>query len=108
MVFVLLGAMLAAPMAAQALTVERNDPERPAGCHEETGQPPTPAPTSHQCCQSSHDFAIVQQRFIEQGGLGVVSPISFAQSPEQPAPPCDFLNPAIVPGDPPSALPLRI
>jgi len=108
-VFVLFGAMLAAPLAAQrSIATQGNSQERLAGCHEDGGRPPAPSPTGHQCCQSSHDFAIVQQRFIEQPDLRVLSQIVFAQSLEQPAPLCDFLNPAIAPGDPPSALPLRV
>ena len=107
-VLVLLGAVLAAPLAAQASIAERNGPERPASCHQETGQPSVPTPTSHQCCQSSHDFALVPQRCVGQACLEAVSQVMLAPSPELKGSARDFVHLAIAPGDPPTAPPLRV
>ena len=107
-VFVLLSAVLAAPLTALASIPERNGPEQPAGCHQETGRPAAPPPTSHQCCQSSHEFALVPQRCIEQPSLQAVSRVVPAPSPELEVSACDLVQLAIAPGDPPAAPPLRV
>ena len=107
-VFILLGALLAAPLTVQASIAERNGPDPPAGCHQETGQPPTPAPTNHQCCQSSHDFAIVPQRHIEQSSLLALSQVVLAPSPELKVSAGGLVRLAIAPGDPATAPPLRV
>jgi hypothetical protein len=58
--FLLLSPLLAAPMVAQGLRPDLASDARPAGCHEDHGNVPAPAPASHSCCLASHHPAILQ------------------------------------------------
>ena len=57
----LLAAVPSAPWAAQVLRPDTISHERSAGCHEDNGDVPDPAPISHSCCQGEHHPAILQQ-----------------------------------------------
>jgi hypothetical protein len=108
MVLFLLAAVITAPLAAQELRTDASSHARPAGCHEDDGNVPAPAPASHSCCLGAHHPAILQQssslRASFQGSVGVdVVPHSVTV-----AVPSRFLNLVIVPGDPPILSPLRV
>src|SRR5277367_4093805 len=61
LVCLLLIAVITAPLGAQGLRPDGPGHDRPTGCHEDGGNVPTPAPTSHNCCQNGHHPAILQQ-----------------------------------------------
>jgi hypothetical protein len=103
-VFVLLSAVLVAPVVVQARLASASVPERPAGCHEDGGKQPAPGPTSHQCCQGGHDFAVLLS--APGVSLEVSALIQFSQGAMELAALNTLPNPAIVSGDPPS--PLRV
>jgi hypothetical protein len=102
MLFVLLGAVIVAPLAARGF-VTPGGQDGPAGCHED-GKRPIPGPTSHQCCQGGHDFAILLA--TPGPSLEASALIQFSQVATTPTTLNTLPNPAIVSGDPPS--PLRV
>jgi len=108
MVFLLLAAVITAPLAAQGLRPDGPSHERPAGCHEDAGDVPAPRPTSHSCCQAGHDFAILQQGSTLLSPLQLSPQVDFMPHSVAAAEPGDFLNLVIVSGDPPIPLPLRV
>jgi hypothetical protein len=105
-VFVLLSAVLAAPLAGQALLASAGAQERPAGCHEDSRKPPAPGPTSHQCCQGGHDSAILLP--TPGPSLEVAALVQFPQGSFALAVLSSLPNLATVSGDPPIASPLRV
>lgn len=105
-VFVLLSAVLAAPLGEQGLVASAGAHERPAGCHEDSGKPPAPGPTSHQCCQGGHDFAILQP--TPGPSLEVSALVQFSRTAVVLVVLSCLPKLAIVSGDPPIASPLRV
>jgi hypothetical protein len=69
------------PMAAQAGAMSGAPHERAAGCHGHGEPDSIPAQTSHQCCQSGHDQAVLRAPHLPQSELQVVERVSseFAQ-----------------------------
>ena len=108
LVFLLLAAVITAPLAAQGLRPDGPSHERPAGCHEDAGNVPAPGPTSHNCCQGGHDLAILQQSSTLPSPLQLAAQVDFMPHSVAAAEPGDFLNLVIVSGDPPILSPLRV
>ncbi len=108
LVFLLLAAVITAPLAAQGLRPDDRYHERPAGCHEDAGNVPVPRPASHSCCHVGHDFAILQQSSTLPLPLQLSSPVDVMPHSVAAAEPGDFLNLVIVSGDPPVPSPLRV
>jgi len=108
LVFLLLAAVITAPLAAQGLRPDGPSHERPAGCHEDAGNVPAPRPTSHSCCQAGHDFAILQQSSTLPSALQLSPQVDFMPHSVAVAEPGDFLNLGIVSGEPPILSPLRV
>jgi hypothetical protein len=107
LVFVLLAAVVTAPLAAQGLRPD--DPsQRPAGCHEDGGNVPTPGPASHSCCQGGHHPAILQQSCASRPALQVSALVEYSQHLAVSAALSTFLTLGIVSGDPPILSPLRV
>jgi hypothetical protein len=104
----LLAAVMTAPLAAQGLGPQIPSHQRPAGCHEPSGNVPAPGPTSHSCCQGAHRPAILQQSSISRLSLQVLALVEYSRRPVMAA----ALNPlpslAIVSADPPFLSPLRV
>jgi hypothetical protein len=63
--WLLLGAMLGVPLAAQALSFASTPAQPPAGCHEHRQSAP-PAPVSYKCCQAAHRSAVLQSQHMEE------------------------------------------
>jgi hypothetical protein len=57
--FLVIGAVAASPLAAQTLLLQTRRPEHPAKCHEHDKQAP-PDSSSHHCCLTGHDIAVPQ------------------------------------------------
>jgi len=107
LVLLLLGAVITAPLAAQGFRPDPASHERLAGCHEDAGNVPTPAPVSHSCCQVAHHPAILQQsslRWLLQGS----APVVFSQYAAVVAAFNPFQNYLVVSGGPPVMSPLRV
>ena len=108
LLFLLLAAVITAPLAAQGLRPDDPSHERPAGCHEDAGKVPAPGPASHRCCQGGHDLAILQQSSTLSSPLQLSAQVDFMPHSVAAAEPGDFLNLVIVSGDPPILSPLRV
>jgi len=105
LVFLLLAAMITAPLAAQDLRPDVSSHQRPAGCHDD-GNIPVPGPTSHSCCHGGHDFAILPQSFCLPSQA--TASLMYSEATIVVAALNDFSNLAIVSGDPPVTSPLRL
>ena len=103
----LMAAVIAAPLGVQGLPTSAAK-DRPTGCHEDAPMLPAPAPSSHQCCQSGHDSAILLASSSSGLSLHVLTLIDLPQG----AVPLAVLHTlpglAIAYGDPPMLLPLRV
>jgi hypothetical protein len=108
LVLLLLAAVVTAPLAAQGLRPEVSSHERPAGCHEDGGNVPAPGPASHSCCEAGHDFALLPQSSTLPLPLQLPPQVDFMPHSVAVSGPGIFLNFAIVSGDPPIPLPLRV
>jgi hypothetical protein len=108
LVWLLLTAVFAAPLAAQGLRPEAPSHERLAGCHEETGNVPAPGPASHSCCQAGHHPAILQQSSSSRPELQVFALAEAYQDAAVVAAFNPFPHLVIVSGDPPVVSPLRV
>jgi hypothetical protein len=109
LVWLLLAAVVAAPLAAQGLLLDRAAGQQPpAGCHEGGGNLPAPAPASHNCCQVGHHPAILQQSSVPRPALQDLAQVESCQE----AAVGDALDswPSIVveSGGPPVMSPLRV
>jgi hypothetical protein len=108
LVFLLLAAVVAAPLAAQGLRSDRPAHEPPAGCHEDSGRVPAPGPTSHSCCQAGHSPAILQQSSSLQPSLQVSAQVESSQDAAAETAFNLFPSSMIVTGGPPLLSPLRV
>ncbi|HXR16777.1 MAG TPA: hypothetical protein VN777_11320 [Terriglobales bacterium] len=108
LVFLLLAAVMAAPRAAQGLRSDNPAHEPAAGCHEDGGSVPAPAPTSHSCCQAGHSPAILQQSSTLQPSLQVSAQVEFSQNAAAVAAFNLFPSFVFVSGGPPLLSPLRV
>ena len=106
--FLLLGAVIAAPLAAQAVRPSAGAQEPPAGCHEDSGKPSAPGPTSHQCCQGSHHPAILQQSSLLPLPLQAAARGRCSKDMAVVAAFESLPKLVIVSGDPPVVSPLRV
>jgi hypothetical protein len=108
LLFLLMAALLAAPLAPQGLPTSATANDGPSGCHEDAPMVPAPAPSTHQCCQSGHDSAILLASSSSGLSLHVLTLIDLPQG----AVPLAVLHTlpglAIAYGDPPMLLPLRV
>jgi hypothetical protein len=107
-VFLLLSAVIAAPLTAQGIYASVGAQERPAGCHEDSGNVPAPGPTSHSCCQGAHHPAILQQRSVSRPSLQASAPVKDWYHAVVSAALSMLVNLVIKCGDPPLASPLRV
>jgi hypothetical protein len=107
LVFLLLAAMITAPLAAQDLRPDVSSHQRPAGCHDD-GNIPVPGPTSHSCCQSGHDVAMLPQASCLDLSSQAAVPLMHSERTIVFVVLSGFSNLAIVSGDPPVTSPLRI
>jgi hypothetical protein len=104
--WLLLVAVIAAPLGAQVLPSDALAHERPAGCHEDGGNVPAPAPVSHYCCQNMHHPAMVQNstsRPSLQASASVVFPVDTII-----VAPSLFQNFSVASDGPPAMSPLRV
>jgi hypothetical protein len=53
----------ASSLAAQALLSQAQSSERPSGCHEHGSKAPAPRPTSYECCAIGHNTAVPQASY---------------------------------------------
>jgi len=108
LVLLLLAALIAAPLAAPGLRTEAASQQRPAGCHEDSGNVPAPGPINHSCCQAGHHPAIPQQRVTSRPLLQVAALVEYSPHAAVVAALGTFPSFMIVYGDPPAPLPLRV
>src|ERR1039458_5528956 len=107
LVFLLLAAVITAPLAAQGPRPDGPSQERPGACHEDGGSVPAPGPTSHSCCLAAHHPAILQQSSTLRTSLHGSARVYFVPHSVAVARPRTFPNLVIVPGNPPILSPLR-
>jgi hypothetical protein len=108
LVALLVGAVLAAPLGAQDLPASSGTTDQPAGCHESAPVAPAPAPSSHQCCQSGHDSAILLAALSSGPSLHISTLIELPQGGVPLAVLHCLPGLAIAYGDPPILSPLRV
>jgi hypothetical protein len=108
LVLLFLAAVMTAPLAAQGLGPQIPSQERPAACHEPSGNVPGPGPTSHSCCQGTHHPAILQQSSISRLSLQVLALVEYSHLPVMAAALNQLPSFAIVTADPPILSPLRV
>src|SRR5579863_4062860 len=107
LMFLLMAAVLTAPLAAQGWPTPGNSPGQPAGCHEDAPLVPAPAPSSHECCQSGHEAMLLPSSAprLELQVSGLI------QSPRRAVALTEFNrlpSLAIITGEPPALFPLRV
>ena len=82
--------------------------ERPAGCHQH-GSAPAPQPVSYRCCQSGHDYAILQVSFtLQPDSADLTSHVELSEDPIPNTTHQSFRGPATSSTDPPDTTPLRV
>jgi hypothetical protein len=108
MVWLLLAAVIAAPLAAQGVRAQASSQEPPAGCHEDGGKVPEPGPASHSCCQGGHHPAILQQSSASRSLLEISAVLGSSQNAAVVAELNPLPNLPIVSGDPPVLSALRV
>jgi hypothetical protein len=108
LVWLLLATVIAAPLAAQGLLLDRAAAQPPAGCHEDGGNVPAPAPTSHNCCQVGHHPAILQQSSSSRPALQGLAQVKSSQDAAVVAAFNSFPSIVIESGGPPVMSPLRV
>src|SRR4029077_5130719 len=59
-VFLVMVAVSASSLGAQAFLLPTQPHERPPGCHEHGSKAPAPHSTSYQCCLTGHNTALPQ------------------------------------------------
>jgi hypothetical protein len=105
---VLLATIATVSVAGQDVSLMVAAQARPAGCHQH-GTAPVPQPVSYRCCQSGHDFAILQvslSSHLDSACVAVFGPLL-----DTPAP---IFTLQSLPGvatssaDPPDIAPLRV
>lgn len=104
----LLAAVIAAPLAAQGLLLDHAATQQPAGCHDDGGMVPVPAPASHNCCQVGHHPAILQQCSVARPSLQGLAQVESSQDAATVAAFNSFPSCVIVSGGPPVTSPLRV
>jgi hypothetical protein len=104
----LMSAVLATPLATPGLQISASSKDRPAGCHEHGPRVPAPVPISHQCCQNTHDAAMLMPSSTPGPSQEVSALIQFSQGAVVPVAFDNLPNLAIVSGDPPNLSPLRV
>ena len=105
----LLAGVIAAPPAAHGLLLDRAAAQQlPAGCHEDGGNIPAPAPASHSCCQVGHHPAILQQSSAWRPSLQVSAQVESSQDVAVVAASNSFASLVIESGGPPVISPLRV
>jgi len=108
LVLLLMAAVIAAPLEAQASLTSAGTKDRPAGCHEDGPMVPAPGPSSHQCCQSGHDAAILRPSSAPGLALQVSVLVHFSAGAVALAVANSLSNLEIVSADPPIQPPLRV
>jgi len=103
----LLTILIAAPMAAQIISLTPAPQSLSAGCHQHGGKTPASKPISYACCKTGHSMALLQLRFPLRLSCLQVSRLITTATPMQPG-----LEAASVPppplDSPPALAPLRI
>jgi hypothetical protein len=108
-VWLLLAAVIASPLAAQGLLLDRAAAQQPpAGCHEDGGNVPAPAPASHNCCQVGHHQAILQPSSVSRPALQGLARVESSQEAAVVAALDSFPSIVIESGGPPVMSPLRV
>src|SRR5579864_7494443 len=108
LLFMLLAAVIAAPLAAQRLPPGSPSQERPAGCHQDGGNVPSPEPANHSCCQVAHHPAILQQSSSSRPSLQSSALVDYFCHAVMPSALGKLPLLAIASGDPPLTSPLRV
>jgi hypothetical protein len=108
LVFLLLAAVITAPLPAQGFPPLGAAHERPAGCHDDGGSDPAPGPASHNCCQVGHHFAIVPQSSASRSALHGSLRVESLERAIVVARLNSFPNLLTASGDPPITSPLRV
>jgi hypothetical protein len=105
----LLAAVIAAPLALQGLLLDRAAARQlPAGCHEDGGSIPAPAPASHSCCQVGHHPAILQQSSVSRPSFQISAQVESSPDAAVSAVSHSSLSLVIESGGPPTMSPLRV
>ena len=108
LVLLLLAAVVAAPLAAQALQPGAPRHQRPAGCHEDGGNAPAPTPISHSCCEGEHQPAILQQGSTLRSSFQVSAQVESSPDAAVVAAFNPFPSFVVASGGPPVISPLRL
>jgi hypothetical protein len=109
LMLLLVAAVIAAPLAVQGLLLDRAAARQlPAGCHEDGGNIPVPAPASHSCCQVGHHPAILQQSSASRPSLQISAQVESCQDAAVVAVSNSFPSIVIESGSPPVMSPLRV
>jgi hypothetical protein len=104
----LLAAVTGVSLGAQDFAPAKT-PQPAADCHSHGQKVPVPAPVSHNCCQTAHSPAILQQSSISQPP--VVQILTFGEFfsfPDAEFSVGQLRSPLVFPGDPPLTAPLLI
>src|SRR5271170_3021776 len=107
LVCLLLIAVITAPLGALGQRPDAPAREQAAGCHEDGGSVPAPAPTSHNCCQNGHHPAILQRSSGSRPSLHISAQVESSVSAIIVAPGL-FRNFSVVFVGPPVMSPLRV
>jgi hypothetical protein len=109
LVLLLLAAVITLPVAAHGLLVDAAAAYHPpAGCHEDAGSIPAPAPASHNCCQLGHHPAILPASSAPRPPLQISAPIECSQDVPATAA-FNFPSSLVIEsGGPPVMSPLRV
>jgi hypothetical protein len=105
----LLTTMVTVSVAGQDASVMVAAQPRAAGCHQHGSTTPASQPVSYRCCQSGHDFVILQVSLISQ--LSFAHAVSAADSRPVPilnSTPHSLRSLTVSSSDPPDTTPLRV
>jgi hypothetical protein len=106
--FVLLAAVITAPLAGLDFHAQAASHEPPAGCHDDGGgNLPASGTTGHVCCQGAHHPAVLQSS-SPQVSLQLITYLDSSAYSMAAAWPVRSDSLLIVPGDPPITSPLRV
>ena len=107
-VFLVLVAVSASSLGAQAFLLPAQPQQPPAGCHEHGSKAPARHSTNYQCCLTGHNTAVPQTSHSPEPILHDTRIDLLIDSPIGPLATGDLRQLTVSSGDPPGATPLRI